>query len=126
MSDRILRADTFEPPHMQSEEYLRRNLLHCKACGVAAGISAAIERLKAKAKTPKWLMTILENELAKAYAVANEMAKHRDEEWTDDPNPIKGQLRVPQTPTTGIGAIIGKWPGNETDEEINEALERLS
>lgn len=35
-------------------------------------------------------------------------------------------LRQPQTPTTGIGAIIGKWPGNETDEEINEALERLS
>ena len=35
-------------------------------------------------------------------------------------------LRVPQTPETGIGAIIGKWPGNETDEEINEALERLS
>ena len=35
-------------------------------------------------------------------------------------------FRVPQTSETGIGAIIGKWPGNETDEEINAALERLS
>lgn len=87
---RILRADTFEPPHMQSDEYHRRNLLHCKACGVAAGIAAIMDRLKNQARKPKWLMTILDAELAKAYAVANEMAKHRDEEWTDDPNPIKG------------------------------------
>lgn len=30
--------------------------------------------------------------------------------------------RVPQTPTTGLGAILGKWPGEETDEEIHAAL----
>ena len=27
-------------------------------------------------------------------------------------------LRVPQTPDTGLGAVIGKWPGTETDEEV--------
>lgn len=32
----------------------------------------------------------------------------------------------PQTPTTGVGAIIGKWPGEETDEEITSILEELS
>lgn len=29
------------------------------------------------------------------------------------------EFRQPQTPDTGIGAIIGKWPGDETDEEID-------
>ena len=27
-------------------------------------------------------------------------------------------LHVPQTPDTGLGAVIGKWPGTETDEEV--------
>ena len=31
-------------------------------------------------------------------------------------------LRVPQTPTTGLGAVIGKWPGGETDEQIADGL----
>jgi hypothetical protein len=35
-------------------------------------------------------------------------------------------LRVPQGPTTGVAAIIGKWPGDESDEEILRALEELS
>ena len=34
-------------------------------------------------------------------------------------------LHQPQTPETGLGAIIGKWPGDETDEEIAEALQGL-
>ncbi len=38
----------------------------------------------------------------------------------------RNALRVRQTPSTGIGAIIGQWPGDETDEEIAEALEMLS
>ena len=29
---------------------------------------------------------------------------------------------VPQTPTTGLGAILGEWPGDETDDEIHAAL----
>ena len=34
-------------------------------------------------------------------------------------------LRVPQTAMNGLNAILGMWPGNESDEEIQEALERL-
>jgi len=34
-------------------------------------------------------------------------------------------VRRPQTPTTGLGAIIGQWPGDETDEEIAEGLRGL-
>lgn len=35
-------------------------------------------------------------------------------------------LRVPQDSQSGISAIFGKWPGNESDEEIERALEELS
>jgi hypothetical protein len=31
-----------------------------------------------------------------------------------------------QGPRSGMNAIIGRWPGDETDEEIQAALERLS
>lgn len=36
------------------------------------------------------------------------------------------KLRKPQGPRSGIAAIMGRWPGTETDEEIREALEKLS
>lgn len=32
------------------------------------------------------------------------------------------EYRVPQDETSGLSAIIGKWPGDETDEQIKEAL----
>jgi hypothetical protein len=35
-------------------------------------------------------------------------------------------LYLPQGPDTGINAMIGKWPGDETDEEIAAILEELS
>lgn len=35
-------------------------------------------------------------------------------------------LRKPQGPDSGINAIIGKWPGDESDEEILPLLEKLS
>ena len=35
-------------------------------------------------------------------------------------------FRVPQGPQSGLNAIIGKWPGDESDDEIAKALERLS
>ena len=34
--------------------------------------------------------------------------------------------RKPQGPESGMSAIMGRWPGDETDEEIRAALERLS
>ncbi|MBX3442211.1 MAG: hypothetical protein KF774_07370 [Planctomyces sp.] len=36
------------------------------------------------------------------------------------------KLRKPQGPKSGVNAIVGRWPGDETDEEIADALERLS
>jgi hypothetical protein len=35
-------------------------------------------------------------------------------------------LHQPQGPTTGINAIIGKWPGDESEEEILALLEEMS
>ena len=37
-----------------------------------------------------------------------------------------GRYRVRQGPNSGIAAIMGKWPGDETDEEIAAILEHLS
>lgn len=36
------------------------------------------------------------------------------------------KLRKPQGPRSGMAAIMGQWPGDETDEEIAAALEHLS
>jgi hypothetical protein len=36
------------------------------------------------------------------------------------------KLHKPQGPRSGMAAIIGKWPGDESDEEIQSALESLS
>jgi hypothetical protein len=35
-------------------------------------------------------------------------------------------LHQPQGPDSGINAIMGKWPGDETDEEILALLEEMS
>ena len=39
---------------------------------------------------------------------------------------LRESLHVPQTPDTGLGAVIGKWPGAETDEEVSEQLREMS
>jgi hypothetical protein len=36
------------------------------------------------------------------------------------------KLRKPQGPRSGMAAIMGRWPGDETDEEIEAALKELS
>jgi len=36
------------------------------------------------------------------------------------------RLRKPQGPRSGMAAIMGRWPGDETEEEIEEALEQVS
>jgi hypothetical protein len=35
-------------------------------------------------------------------------------------------LHRPQGPDSGVNAIIGRWPGDESDEEIIALLEELS
>ena len=39
---------------------------------------------------------------------------------------LRESLHVPQTPDTGLGAVIGKWPGTETEEEVSEQLREMS
>lgn len=35
-------------------------------------------------------------------------------------------LHQPQGPDSGLNAIMGKWPGDESDEEILALLEEMS
>jgi hypothetical protein len=51
--------------------------------------------------------------------------------WSVPPEPLKKPasataFRVHQGPRSGINAVIGRWPGDESDDEIEEVLETLS
>lgn len=51
--------------------------------------------------------------------------------WSKLPKPLmksleKKSLRAEQGPRSGINAIFGKWPGDESEEELKSALEELS
>ena len=65
-------------------------------------------------------------------ADAFDEADERATLWQKVPKPLftaiaeSGKYRVPQGPRSGIAAIIGKWPGDEDDEEIAAALEHIS
>lgn len=61
--------------------YARRNILHAKAVGAHANASAALKRLRAQRRPPRWLVDYLEGIVARTKPVADEMAKHRDEAW---------------------------------------------
>jgi len=60
------------------------------------------------------------------------IAKERDLKiWGQVPTPLYrpfklDDFKVPQDKNSGMSAIYGKWPGDETDEEILKALEELS
>lgn len=54
-------------------------------------------------------------------------------DWVPDVLPapavrMRGRIRLPTAEESGKGlaAIIGKWPGDETDEQVAKALEDLS
>lgn len=51
--------------------------------------------------------------------------------WSREPHPLfadegEAALRVAQGSRSGLSALIGQWPGDESDEEISDALEELS
>ena len=51
--------------------------------------------------------------------------------WSEIPRPLGAELdtrtlRKPQGPRSGLNAIFGKWPGEETDDEISALLEEIS
>jgi repressor LexA len=58
--------------------------------------------------------------LRKGGMVEWDQAKGRTLRLTEE-----GRLRIPQTPGQGLAEVIGKWPGDETDEEVKQALEEL-
>jgi len=37
----------------------------------------------------------------------------------------RGEFMKPQTRTTGLGAIFGKWPGDETEEQLLAAIQEM-
>lgn len=56
---------------------------------------------------------------------------HEMTAWSVEPRPLDTgpdhrNLRRPQTRRTGIGAVFGRWPGDESDEEIFRILEETS
>jgi len=51
--------------------------------------------------------------------------------WSRMPRPVLGDLdrrtlRRPQGPRSGLNAILGRWPGDESEEEIAAALAEIS
>lgn len=51
--------------------------------------------------------------------------------WQRIPRPLLAELdvralREPQGPRSGVSAIFGQWPGEESDDEIDDALRSLS
>jgi hypothetical protein len=58
-------------------------------------------------------------------------SEHDMELWGRVPRPLSTPLDLtaferPQGPRSGLNAIIGKWPGEESDEEFFQLLEELS
>ena len=59
-----------------------------------------------------------------------DLAVDRDAIWSALPRPLFPDLKFQdihetQGPKTGLAAIIGKWPGDESDEVLLDALEAL-
>src|SRR4051794_24367177 len=51
--------------------------------------------------------------------------------WSVIPPPRARKLDArqslkPQGPTSGVSAFVGQWPGDESDDEWNDMIERLS
>ena len=61
------------------KEYLRRNLVHSKACGMEAGLISALFKVARLKNHPKWLVKLLKETMDKAEGIRRELAKHRDE-----------------------------------------------
>lgn len=70
--------------------------------------------------------------LARMDAERIEVGAERDMElWSQVPVPLDvpldiARLRRMQTPRTGIGALVGQWPGDESDEEFFRLVDELS
>jgi hypothetical protein len=78
-------------------------------------------------ENPFWLRTEEERqrELAEIVAAAQarlRQAQQNPPEWLSDLHPATPS----EDGSNGLHRLVGSWPGEETDEEIAAALERLS
>lgn len=60
-----------------------------------------------------------------------DLADATSEVWSAVPTPLESDLDrkklvQPQGPRTGINAVFGQWPGDESDEVIDRALKEIS
>lgn len=58
-------------------EYLRRNLLVCKAVGANANAKAALKRLQGQKQPPKWLVAYLEGIIERTEPLGPALACYR-------------------------------------------------
>lgn len=58
-------------------EYLRRNLLVCKAIGANANAKAALKRLQAQKRPPKWLAAYLQGIIERTEELGPALACYR-------------------------------------------------
>lgn len=59
-------------------EYLRRNLVVAKACGLKEGIKATTQRLRSMSRVPRWLFASLTAMHERAADLPPELARWRD------------------------------------------------
>ena len=63
------------------DEYLRRNLLVCKAVGAHANATAALDRLRGLKRPPKWLVEYLEGIVKRCEPLPHDLAEWRNNAW---------------------------------------------
>lgn len=60
------------------DEYIRRNLLLCKAHGAKAGVSVALKRLEMQSRPPQWLVKALRGVLERVDPIPADLVKWRN------------------------------------------------
>lgn len=76
------------------QEYLRRNLLHAKACGAKANVSTALKRLEMQTRPPQWLVNALRGILERVDPLPAELARWRDLA-PDTPDYVRAEMETP-------------------------------
>jgi GR25 family glycosyltransferase involved in LPS biosynthesis len=66
-----------EPCQIVNPEYLRRNLMVCRAIGANANAKAAITRLKAQKRPAQWLLAYLQGIIERTEHLPGELACYR-------------------------------------------------
>ena len=81
------------------DEYLRRNLLVCKAVGAKSIASKSLKRLEQQTRPPKWLVAALRGILERTDPLPEDLAKWRNTA-SDAPEYVRAELsgKTAETP----------------------------